>query len=69
MRDGLWRVSARTGWSLLFIWFGWLKETNQMNKTGQMNQINPHPSRRSRQPRSAIIMQAARIQDLSSANR
>ena len=49
-RDAL---SARTGWSLLFIWFiwfVWLHETNQMNKTDQMNQINPRPFRQSRVP-------------------
>jgi len=44
-----WRAaSARTGWSLLFIWsfsFVWL------NQTDQMNQINPRSSRFSRQSR------------------
>ena len=47
-----WRAaSARTGWSLLFIWsfsFVWLNQTDQ---TDQMNQINPRSSRFSRQSR------------------
>jgi hypothetical protein len=30
--------------------FVWLHETNQMNKTDQMNQINPRPFRQSRVP-------------------
>jgi len=47
-------TSARTGWSLLFIWsvsFVWLNQTDQID---QMNQINPSPSHSSRLSREAI---------------
>ena len=44
-----WRAtSAKSGWSLLFIWsvsFVWL---NQIDQTDQMNQINPRSSRQFR---------------------
>ena len=52
-----WRAtSAKTGWSLLFIWsvsFVWLNQTDQID---QMNQINPRPSRPSRQFSLALII-------------
>ena len=41
----LWTISV-----CLVIWCIWLHETNQMNKTDQMNQINLRPSRQSRVP-------------------
>jgi hypothetical protein len=38
-----------------------LNETNQMNKTDQMNQINPHPSRTSRFSRPRLTNDERRI--------
>jgi hypothetical protein len=39
-----WRaISARSGWSLLFIWFvlvGWLNQTDQRDQTDQIDQTD-----------------------------